>query len=206
MFASGWAASDTDLAASLTSHRDRPVPPVIESRIERAPSIEVSSSGEATACMAASVARLSPTPMPIPSSALPASLMIVRTSAKSRLMSPGSVTRSEIPCTPWRSTSSATRKASTIAVCLSSTASSRLLGTTISVSTSPASAPTPSSACSPLRVPSKPKGFVMIATVSAPSSPAMRATMGAAPLPVPPPAPAVMKIMSDPFSNALMRS
>src|ERR1700690_2183543 len=82
MFASGWAASDTDLAASLTSHRDRLLPPVIESRIERAPSTDVSSRGDDTAWTAASVARCSPTPMPMPSSALPASLMIVRTSAK----------------------------------------------------------------------------------------------------------------------------
>ena len=111
-----------------------------------------------------------------------------------------------MPCTPWRSTSSATRKASTIAVCLSSTASSRLLGTTISVSTSSASAATPRSACSPRREPSKPNGLVTIATVSAPSSREMRATIGAAPVPVPPPAPAVMKIMSEPFSSALTRS
>ena len=41
-----------------------------------------------------------------------------------------------MPWTPWRSTSSATRKASTIDVCLSSTVSSRSFGTTISVSTS----------------------------------------------------------------------
>ena len=50
-----------------------------------------------------------------------------------------------MPCTPWRSTSSATRNASTIEVCLSSTVSRRLLGTTISVSTSSASAFTPCS-------------------------------------------------------------
>ena len=68
-----------------------------------------------------------------------------------------------MPCTPWRSTSSATRKASTIAVCLSSTDSRRLLGTTISVSTSSASASTPRSACSPRREPSKPNGLVTIA-------------------------------------------
>ena len=111
-----------------------------------------------------------------------------------------------MPCTPWRSTSSATRKASTIEVCLSSTDSSRLFGTTISVSTSSASASTPRSACSPRREPSKPNGLVTIATVSAPTSRAMRATIGAAPVPVPPPAPAVMKIMSEPFSSALTRS
>ena len=45
-----------------------------------------------------------------------------------------------MPWTPWRSTSSATRNASTIEVCLSSTDSRRLFGTTISVSTSSASA------------------------------------------------------------------
>ena len=81
--------------------------------------------------------------MPMPSSALPASDMIVRTSAKSRLISPGSVIRSEMPCTPWRSTSSATRKASTIEVVLSSTDSRREFGITISVSTSRASSSTP---------------------------------------------------------------
>ena len=86
-----------------------------------------------------------------------------------------------MPCTPWRSTSSATRNASTIEVCLSSTVSSRLLGTTISVSTSSASASTPCSACSARREPSKPNGLVTIATVSAPTSRAIRATIGAAP-------------------------
>ncbi len=80
------------------------------------------------------------------------------------------------------------------------------MGTTISVSTSSASALTPRSACSLRRVPSKPNGLVTIATVSAPTSREMRATIGAAPVPVPPPAPAVMKIMSDPFSSAFTRS
>ena len=47
--------------------------------------------------------------------------MIVRTSAKSRLTSPGIVIRSVMPCTPWRSTSSASLKASTIEVRFSTT-------------------------------------------------------------------------------------
>ena len=144
--------------------------------------------------------------MPMPSSALPASDMIVRTSAKSRLISPGSVIRSEMPWTPWRSTSSATRNASTIDVCLSSTDSSLLFGTTISVSTSSASAATPCSACCIRREPSKPNGFVTMPTVSASSSRAMRATTGAAPVPVPPPAPAVMNTMSAPRRVALILS
>ena len=61
--------------------------------------------------------------------------MIVRTSAKSRLIRPGIVIRSVIPCTPWRRTLSASRKASSIEVRRSTTASSFSLGITISVST-----------------------------------------------------------------------
>ena len=206
MFASGCAAAATAFAASFTSHSERFSPPVIESRIFRAPSMLVSSSGDDTACSAASIARLSPIPMPMPSSALPASDMIVRTSAKSRLIRPGSVTRSDTPCTPWRSTSSATRNASTIDVRWSSTVSSLLFGTTMSVSTSARSAWIPSSAACARLDPSKPKGLVTMPTVSAPISRAIRATIGAAPVPVPPPAPAAMKIMSEPFRSALMRS
>ena len=144
--------------------------------------------------------------MPMPSSAGPASDMIVRTSAKSRLIRPGSVIRSEMPCTPWRSTSSATRNASIIDVCLSSTDRSLLFGTTISVSTSSASASMPCSAACARREPSKPNGLETMPTVSAPSSRAMRATTGAPPVPVPPPSPAVMKTMSEPLSRALIRS
>ena len=67
--------------------------------------------------------------------------------------------------------------------------SSLLLGTTMRVSTSSASAWTPMSAAAERRLPSKPNGLVTMPTVSAPSSRAMRATIGAAPVPVPPPAP-----------------
>ena len=70
----------------------------------------------------------------MPISAVPASCMIVRTSAKSRLIRPGSVIRSQIPCTPWRSTSSAIRNASSIDVDRSSTSINRSFGTMITVS------------------------------------------------------------------------
>ena len=70
----------------------------------------------------------------MPISAEPASFMIVRTSAKSRLIRPGFVIRSQMPWTPWRSTSSAIRNASSIEVDLSSTSSSRSFGITITVS------------------------------------------------------------------------
>ena len=142
----------------------------------------------------------------MPISAEPASFMIVRTSAKSRLIRPGFVIRSQMPWTPWRSTSSAMRNASSIEVDLSSTSSSRSFGITISVSQLWRSSSTPSSACFLRRVPSNLNGVVTMPTVSAPSSRAMRATTGAAPEPVPPPSPAVTKTMSEPRSVRLIWS
>src|SRR5947207_8478576 len=56
------------------------------------------------------------------------------------------------------------------------------------------------------RLPSKTKGFVTTATLSAPNSLASEATTGAAPLPVPPPRPEVMKIMSEPSSASMIFS
>ncbi len=71
-----------------------------------------------------------------PSGRRPLPFMIVRTSAKSMLISPGSVIRSEMPCTPWRSTSSAMKKASRIGVRFSAIFSRCWLGMVIRVSTS----------------------------------------------------------------------
>ena len=151
------------------------------------------------AFVAASVALFSPLPMPMPMRASPLPFMIVRTSAKSMLISPGSVMRSEMPCTPWRSTSSAMKKASRIGVRFSAIFNRYWLGMVISVSTSWRSFSMPSSASCILRFPSKSNGFVTTATVSAPIWRATCATTGAAPVPVPPPMPAVMKTMSAPF-------
>ncbi len=52
------------------------------------------------------------------------------------------------------------------------------------------------------RLPSKAKGLVTTATVRMPSSRAISATTGAAPVPVPPPMPAVMNSMSAPLDRA----
>ena len=81
-------------------------------RMPWAPVMLISSSGLAIAWRAASTARFSPVARPMPMSAEPASFMIARTSAKSRLMRPGTVMMSLMPWTPWRRTSSTTRKAS----------------------------------------------------------------------------------------------
>ena len=56
------------------------------------------------------------------------------------------------------------------------------------------------------RGPSKAKGLVTTATVSASSSLASEAITGAAPVPVPPPSPAVTKTMSAPCSSSTMWS
>ena len=73
-----WSAAPvTTSAASFTSKRPMSGPPVTLRRIPVAPSIEASSSGEETACRAASPARFSPEATPIPMSAEPASRMIV---------------------------------------------------------------------------------------------------------------------------------
>ena len=68
----------------------------------------------------------------------------------------------------------------------------------IIVSTLPVNASIPRSACSLRFLPSKPNGFVTTPTVNAPASRAHSATTGAAPVPVPPPIPAVTKTMSAP--------
>ena len=206
MFVWSSAAARTTSAASFTSCSEMSEPPEIESRMPRAPCTSWSISGLWIARVAASLARLGPLAMPMPIIAVPASDMTARTSAKSRLIRPGSVIRSQIPCTPWRSTSSATLNASTSGVCLSSTSSRRSLGITITVSDAARSAPTPSRAWVARRVPSNPNGDVTMATVSAPTSRAIRATTGAAPEPVPPPSPAVTNTMSEPRSTVLIRS
>ena len=104
-------------------------------RIPWAPAMLTSSSGLAIAIRAASTARFSPVARPIPISAEPASFMIARTSAKSRLIRPGIVMMSLIPWTPWRRTSSTTRKASMIEVFFWTTSLSRSFGIVIRVST-----------------------------------------------------------------------
>src|SRR6266566_7570666 len=121
--------------------------------------------------------------------------MMAFTSAKSRLMIPGTVMMSEMPWTAWRRMSSAIRKASKKLVPRSTVSIKRSLGMTMTVSTAPMSSCRACSACIMRRLPSKANGFVTTATLKAPSSLASEATTGAAPLPVPPPRPEVIKII-----------
>ena len=80
-------------------------------------------------------ARSSPEASPVPIIALPISVMTVRTSAKSRLIRPGSTIRSVIERTPECSTWSAMPKASAKVVRSLATRNRFWFGMTIRVST-----------------------------------------------------------------------
>ena len=183
-------------AASCSSESLRSLPPVMLNRTPRAPSMETSSSGLVIAVCAALLARCSPTPQPMDIHAGPEFCMMDCTSAKSRLISPGTVISSAMDCTPIRRTSSAMRKAFCAVISSSHIICRRSFGITSRVSTCSLRRLMPSSAESARRLPSKAKGLVTTPTVSAPVSLAISAMTGAAPVPVPPPIPAATKTMS----------
>ena len=117
-------------------------------------------------------------------------------------MKPVSRIRSEMDCTAWRSTSSAIANALANVIFWSVAYFSRSLGMMTSESTLLRSSSMPCSAWAMRFRPSKPKGLVTTPTVRTPASRAISATTGAAPVPVPPPIPAVMNTMSV-LSSAL---
>ncbi len=112
------------------------------------------------------------------------------------------IIRSVMPRTPWCSTWSAIAKASLNVVLALAIRNRFWLGMMISVSTCFCSSTMPSSAERIRFRPSKANGLVTTPTVRMPFSRAARATTGAAPVPVPPPMPAVMKHMWQPSSAA----
>ena len=134
------------------------------------------------------------------------SFITVCTSAKSRLMTAGTLIRSVIPCTACCRTSSAFFKASGIVVRLSTISSSLSLGITIRVSTFSLIRSIPFKAFTIRAFASKRKGFVTTPTVKMPISFASLATTGAAPVPVPPPIPQVTNTISAPFRAAEISS
>src|SRR2546428_42566 len=187
--------------ASLTSASERSAPPVTLMMTPRAPFTDApSSSGLEIARRAASLARSWPSPTPVPIIASPIPAMIVFTSAKSRLIRPGTRIRSEMPWIACLNTSSAVANASVIGVVRSMMVSSRSLGIVMMVSTQSRRDSSPRSAWRCRLLPSNLNGLVTTAIVSAPSSPARLAITGAAPVPVPPPSPVVTKTMSAPSS------
>mmetsp|Transcript_16760 Transcript_16760/g.28833 ORF Transcript_16760/g.28833 Transcript_16760/m.28833 type:complete len:285 (+) Transcript_16760:563-1417(+) len=171
-----------------------------------ASSTGASNNGLEIAATAASSADVFPDPVPIPISAVPASCMTLRTSAKSTLISPGLTIISEMPTTPCLKISSATRNDASSGVFSGMISSSLLFETIMTVSTCSLNRSIASVACLILLRPSNAKGLVTMATVSAPLSLLTSATTGAAPLPVPPPIPEVMKQRSAPLTMALISS
>src|SRR5213594_2511249 len=166
-----------------------------------APAIEMlSSSGLEIACCAASIARFSPRPVPVPMSAAPPFCITVRTSAKSTLTRPVTQIRDEMPWVACNSTSSAFLSASWKGMPFPTTASSRSLGTTIIVSTCFRISAMPISAWRIRLRPSHRNGLVQIPIVRPPRSRATCEMIGAAPVPVPPPMPQVTKTRSAPCS------
>ncbi len=113
---------------------------------------------------------------------------------------------SAMPPTAFLSTSLACAKASSWVISSPSTSSSFSLSTTISESTFTSSSDSPLSAISMRRPPSKSNGLVTTPTVRMPISRATRAITGAAPVPVPPPMPAVMNSMCAPSIEARISS
>ena len=157
-----------------------------------------SSNGQATACSAAIRARSGPLATAVPIMALPGSPITVRTSSKSTLTLPYSLMISAMPPTAFFNTSLAWAKASSCVTSSPNTSSSFSFNTTISESTLASNSAKPRSALVMRRPPSNSKGLVTTPTVKMPISLAMRAITGAAPVPVPPPMPAVMNSMCAP--------
>ena len=158
------------------------------------------------AAVAASTARLSPVALPIPMSADPVLDITARISAKSTLIMPGAVINSEIPSTAWRRISSQVAKALLSVVFLSIIENKRSFGMTIRASTSFSRSSNPFSAMRILCWPSKKNGLVTTATVKTPCSLAIRAMIGDAPVPVPPPIPQAMKTISAPLTISCISS
>ena len=105
---------------------------------------------------------------------------------------------SAIPATALCKTSSAVLKALSISASSPITSNSFSFKTTMSESTYCSSSLAPSSATFDRFAPSKSNGLLTTPTVKIPISFATCATIGAAPVPVPPPIPAVIKTMCAP--------
>ncbi len=187
-------------------------PDVICNRMLFAPVISFElSNGEFSASSIAHIARFSPSAVPDPIIATPELYITVSTSAKSTLTYPWTVMISAIPFAAIVNILSAFENASESFRSPWISLSFSLL-ITRSESTRSFSSLIPSMAWLILCCPSNRKGIVTIATVRIPASLVASAITGAAPVPVPPPIPAVKKtilvllemasIMSSRFSTA----
>ena len=193
-------------AASSTSNIERSLHQVILKSSHFAHAMESSSSGLSIAALAASTDRFSQDPYPIHMRALQAFSMTDFTSAKSTLIKPGWVMRSEIHWTHWFNTSSTMLNASSKGVFLSMIVRILSFGMVMRVSTLSFSFSNQSNPWKALLCHSKAKGFVTTQTTSAQRDFAISAMIGAAPVPVQPHIQQVMKTMSAQAKACLISS
>ena len=146
ILAFGSTDSVITLAASWISNMVKSSPPAMEKSTPLAPLILISRSGEEMAARAASSARFSPEAAPMPMSAAPEFSRTERISAKSMLMMPGVVMRSEMPSTASLRILSQMAKAFLAVMFFSTVWRSRSLGMTIRASTACLSSSMPCSA------------------------------------------------------------
>jgi len=158
----------------------------------RAPSIVISKSWLEIACSAAIRAASSPFAVPTAIKAAPPSDMIVRTSAKSKVDQPRDCDHSEMPLYALAKDIVSQSKAVCRFARLSTILEQPVIRITIRVSDCSFSLLIPASAVWIRRAPSKVNGRVTTPIVSALHSFAICATIGAPPVPVPPPMPLVM--------------
>ena len=195
------------MASRDSANFNAPLAAVINTSTPFAPVMSTpSSSGQATACSAAIRARSGPLAVAVPIIALPCSLMTVRTSSKSTFTKASTLMISAMPPTEFFSTSLANANAWSWLTSSPSTSCSFSFSTTISESTLASSSDKPASALVMRRPPSQSKGLVTTPTVRMPISRATRATTGAAPVPVPPPMPAVMNTILAPCKTSRILS
>ena len=190
--------------ALLISRIPTSFPPITLTSTPPAPLMLVSSNGLEIAFLAASSALFSPVALLTPKCATPESVIIVLISAKSKLTRPTFVTRSAILWTPSLKTSSDILKASSTWLFLSILSNNLSFEVTIIESTQAFNSSIPFSACCIRLLPSNENGLDTTAIVNIPISFATSATIGAAPVPVPPPIPAVMNTISAPRRASLI--
>jgi len=202
-FASGESCSPIFCTTCLYSSNARSGPPIMFTSAPFAFFMSTSRSGLFRALSTASIARSDESDSPIPIRETPPFAITAFMSAKSRFTRPEDVTSSVIPLTAFVRISSATLNAVGKG---KSGARSRSLsfGITISVSTIPSILSRPSIAFSIRFAPSTVNGNVTTPITRAPCFFAISAMTGAAPVPVPPPSPQVMKTRSEFWSLFLM--
>lgn len=196
ILASGESCSPIFWITCLYSSSDKSVPPMTFTRAPCAFLMSTSRSGLFRALSTASIARSLESDSPMPISETPPFAITALMSAKSRLTKPDDVTSSVIPFTAFVRISSATLNA--VGSGRSGARSNNLsFGITISVSTIPSIRSSPSIAFSIRFAPSTVNGRVTTPITNAPCFFAISATIGAAPVPVPPPSPHVTNTKSE---------